>query len=66
MTLNVGIIDDPVKDRQAAKSQANRDMVWSWFTDVFSTALRSACRAVGDYEFVLCEKSFREITLSPL
>jgi hypothetical protein len=35
MTLNVGIIDDPVKDRQTANSQSNRDMVWSWFTDVF-------------------------------
>ena len=35
MTLNVGIVDDPVKDRQAANSKTTRDSTWDWFTDVY-------------------------------
>ena len=34
MTLNVGIVDDPVKDRQAANSKTTRDSTWDWFTDL--------------------------------
>ncbi len=33
------IIDDPIKDRRQADSQAYRDAVWDWWTDVASTRL---------------------------
>jgi predicted phage terminase large subunit-like protein len=32
-----GIIDDPVKDREAANSPVQREAVWRWFTSAFST-----------------------------
>ena len=40
--IDVGIIDDPFKDREEAMSVRIRDKVWSWFTDVFRTRLHNA------------------------
>lgn len=40
-TVDVGLIDDPFKDRQEANSQVTRNHVWSWFTDVFETRLHN-------------------------
>lgn len=37
----LAIIDDPVADRLAAASETQRETVWSWYTDVFKTRLRS-------------------------
>lgn len=39
MGLNVGIVDDPVKDRLQAESEVYRARVWDWFTDVFFTRI---------------------------
>ena len=36
-SLDIGIIDDPIKGRDAANSALNRDNVWDWFTDDFFT-----------------------------
>ena len=36
-TLDLGIIDDPIKDRKEANSETTRNNVWEWFTDVFLT-----------------------------
>ncbi len=36
-SLDLGVIDDPVKGRKEANSQTVRDSVWNWFTDDFST-----------------------------
>ena len=36
-TLDIGIIDDPHKNRQEANSLLKRDTVWEWFTDSFYT-----------------------------
>lgn len=33
------VIDDPIKDRKEADSDAYRDAVWDWWTDVASTRL---------------------------
>ena len=33
--LDVGVVDDPLKGREAASSQTIRDMTWDWFTDDF-------------------------------
>lgn len=36
-SLDLGIIDDPVKGREEAGSSATRDKIWDWFTDDFFT-----------------------------
>lgn len=36
-SLDIGIIDDPIKGREAANSQTVRDSTWEWFTDDFFT-----------------------------
>ena len=33
--FDVGLIDDPVKDRKESLSQSYRDSVWEWYTSVF-------------------------------
>jgi len=35
--MHLGIIDDPVKDREEALSPVIRDNVWDWFTSTFYT-----------------------------
>jgi len=40
-SVDCGIIDDPVKDRQQAKSNAFKTQVWEWYTDVFKTRLHN-------------------------
>lgn len=39
--MDIGIIDDPVKDRVTAESESNRNMVWNWYTDVFLSRTNS-------------------------
>jgi len=39
--VDLGIIDDPFKDRQEARSQTIRNKVWSWYEDVFSSRLHN-------------------------
>ena len=39
--VDLGIIDDPVKDAMEAYSQTFRDRVWEWYTDVFLTRLHN-------------------------
>jgi len=34
-SLDLGIIDDPMKGRAEATSLANRDKTWNWLTDDF-------------------------------
>lgn len=36
-SLDIGIIDDPIKGRKEANSPAVRDTTWGWFTDDFLT-----------------------------
>jgi predicted phage terminase large subunit-like protein len=38
-TANIGIIDDPVKNRDEAESEAFRRSVWGWYTSTFYTRL---------------------------
>ncbi len=38
-SVDLGIIDDPFKDREQANSQLIRDKVWKWYQDVFLTRL---------------------------
>ena len=37
--VDIGIIDDPFKDREEAMSVRIREKVYSWYTDVFKTRL---------------------------
>ncbi len=39
--VDIGIIDDPIKDRQEAYSLTVRESVWNWYTDVFETRLHN-------------------------
>lgn len=36
-SLDLGVVDDPVKGREAANSQTVRDKTWDWWCDDFST-----------------------------
>ncbi len=36
-SLNLGVVDDPVKGREQAGSETIRDKIWDWFTDDFFT-----------------------------
>ncbi len=36
-SLDIGVIDDPIKGREEAGSEAIRDKTWDWFTDDFFT-----------------------------
>jgi predicted phage terminase large subunit-like protein len=40
-TIDIGIVDDPFKDRQEARSETIRNKVWDWYNDVFSTRLHN-------------------------
>lgn len=42
--LDIGIIDDPFKDRQEANSQQIRDSVWDWYQDTFLTRLHNGSK----------------------
>lgn len=39
--IDVGIIDDPIKDRAEAMSMTIREGLWSWYQDVFETRLHN-------------------------
>ena len=36
-SLNLGVVDDPIKGREEAGSETVRDKTWDWFTDDFFT-----------------------------
>ena len=40
-TIEYGIIDDPIKDRQAANSPVYRETLWNWYIDVWRTRLNN-------------------------
>lgn len=39
--VDIGIIDDPLKDRQEAQSTIIKQQLWEWYTDVFETRLHN-------------------------
>ncbi len=43
---NLGLIDDPLKDRENADSQLKRDKVWSWYQSTFYTRLMPCASVV--------------------
>ena len=44
--VDLGIIDDPVKDREEADSQPIRDKCWDWYLDVFRKRLQERAAQV--------------------
>lgn len=36
-SLDLGVIDDPIKGREQANSSTYKDKIWDWFTDDFGT-----------------------------
>ena len=45
-SVDVGIIDDPVKDAMEAYSSTYRERVWNWYTDVFSTRMHNESKRI--------------------
>lgn len=39
--VDIGIIDDPLKDRQEAQSIIIKEQLWNWYTDVWETRLHN-------------------------
>lgn len=46
MAVEIGIIDDPLKDRKEAMSPQILEGLWNWYTDVFSTRILDTGRQV--------------------
>ena len=44
--VDLGIIDDPVKDALEAGSETYRNRVWEWYTDVFLTRLHNDSKQI--------------------
>ena len=44
--VDLGIIDDPVKDAMEAASVTYRNRVWDWYTDVFLTRLHNKSKQI--------------------
>lgn len=45
-SVDLGIIDDPVKDALEAESEVFRERVWAWYTDVFLTRLHNRSKQI--------------------
>jgi predicted phage terminase large subunit-like protein len=45
-TVDVGIIDDPIKDAEQAYSTTYRENVWDWYLNVFCTRLHNESRVL--------------------
>lgn len=45
-TVDLGIIDDPIKDAMEAGSEITRQRLWEWYTDVFTTRLHNDSRVL--------------------
>lgn len=45
-TIDIGIIDDPIKDAREASSLTIRQRIWEWFTHVFQTRLHNDSRVL--------------------
>jgi hypothetical protein len=44
--FDIGIIDDPVKDREEAESLTMRERVWNWYTSTFFTRKKGSDAAI--------------------
>ena len=44
--VDLGIIDDPVKDAMEAGSQTYRNRIWEWYNDVFLTRLHNNSKQI--------------------
>jgi predicted phage terminase large subunit-like protein len=45
-TVDIGIIDDPIKDRMEAESRTYRNRVWDWYNDVFKTRMHNSSKQI--------------------
>ena len=57
-TVDLGIIDDPIKDRMEAQSETYRERLWEWYTDVFLT------RKHNKTKIILCQTRWHEDDLA--
>lgn len=58
-TADIGIIDDPIKNREEAESEVYREKLWDWYTSTFAT------RQFGsDGAIILCQTRWHEDDLA--
>lgn len=58
-TANIGLIDDPIKNRAEAESEIYRDRVWQWYKSAFAT------RQFGDQgAIILCQTRWHQDDLA--
>jgi len=46
LPVDLGIIDDPIKDQMEASSGVTRERIWQWYLSVFSTRLHNNSKQV--------------------
>lgn len=51
--FTIGIVDDPIKNRQEAESKTFRDKTWDWWTSTFLTRGEGAMSPYGDDAIVV-------------
>ena len=62
--FTLGIIDDPIKNKEEAMSQTIRDKVWSWYNSTFLTRGEGAASIGGEERIVICMTPWHEDDLS--
>ncbi len=45
-TVDIGLIDDPIKDSVEANSETYRERIWDWYLNVFKTRLHNDSRVL--------------------
>lgn len=58
-TADIGIIDDPIKNREEAESELMRDKLMEWYTSTFATRLFGSTGAI-----ILCQTRWHEDDLA--
>jgi len=58
-TADIGIIDDPIKNREEADSEIYRDRVWQWYTSTFAARQFGSGGAI-----ILCQTRWHEDDLA--
>lgn len=58
-TADIGIIDDPIKNRQEAESETYREKVWQWYKSAFATRQFGSGGAI-----IICQTRWHEDDLA--
>ena len=62
--FTLGIVDDPIKNRDEANSKTHRDKVWNWWTSTFLTRGEGAKSPTGEERIVVTLTPWHEDDLA--